>query len=64
LAGFESFVPWIKTANGGQERGTQSRVYFLEKVDDNLKITLMTITTLDPCKTDEEELEANTQDTE
>ena len=32
---------------------TSSRVTFLEKVDDNWKIVLMTTTVLNPCETDD-----------
>ena len=58
------YQQWTGENKGVPYDGTQSRVYFLEKVDDNWKIALMTITTLDPCETGDEELEAKTEDTE
>ena len=46
--------------NTGEYKGepwdnTSSRVTFLEKVDDNWKIVLMTTTVLDPCETEDED---------
>ena len=55
-------VAWAvyNTLESGEYKGepwdrTQTRVTFLEKVDDNWKIVLLTSTALDPCKTDDPE---------
>jgi hypothetical protein len=36
---------------------SQSRVYFLEKVEGNWKIVLMTMTSLNPCEPEEDDME-------
>jgi hypothetical protein len=50
------YQDWSGELEGETIEGTQSRLYFLEKVDDNWKIVLMTMTNLNPCETEEESI--------
>ena len=58
------YQDWEYKNNDQPGGNTQSRVYILEKVDDNWKIALMTMTMLDPCETNDEETEVRTEVTE
>ena len=46
---------WTFEYKGEPHESTQSRVYFLEKVDENWKIALMTMTELNPCEDEDED---------
>jgi hypothetical protein len=49
------YQQWTGEYKGEPIDNTQSRVYFLEKVDENWKIVLMTMTLLNPCETEDED---------